>query len=178
MRSAKRLLLAYAYSSSNFFFRRNKNNNSNDRWFALESIFLSLSLSLFLSPCRSLLLFLSDNRLPSLGEFSSLPIAVGMAFFSFPLPLSTSPQHESGFLANQSSFCAVRRLGEEKCVYVRGRVLLLPFDKSRLFCPSTKMCARVKGRELIKHFRRLLHDLLISQLKRPYTHVRQGEMAA
>jgi hypothetical protein len=50
------------------------------------------------------------------------------------------------------------------CMYV-----VVAFDKSRLFCPRKKnVCA--KGRELIRHFRRLLHDLLISQLKCTYTY--------
>jgi hypothetical protein len=51
------------------------------------------------------------------------------------------------------------------CVCVCMLLLLLT---SRGCCAREKnVCA--KGRELIKHFRRLQHDLLISQLKCAYT---------
>lgn len=112
MRSAKRLLLAYAYSSSNFFFRRNKNNNSNDRWLALSSRFfffssfllfpLSISLS---SLFFSLLLFYSYTQLFVSDGFAANRHRDYRLFFSFSFVFSLSllPDvvvHESEFLTN------------------------------------------------------------------------------
>jgi len=51
------------------------------------------------------------------------------------------------------------------CVYVRMLLLLL----TSRGCSAREKNVYTKTRELIKHFRRLLHDLLISQLKSAYT---------
>ena len=118
-----------------FFFRRNKNNNSNDRWFALESIFfpsLFLSRSLVSSMFLSLYFFYCQSLLP-------------MTFFSFSLHIVV---HESEFSTNQITFFVVRRPGEKKCVCV---YIVVAFDKSRLFCPRKKMCKR-KGESLSSTF--------------------------
>jgi len=136
-----------------FFFRRNKNNNSNDRRFALSSRFFSLflSLSLFSSMFLPLYSFYCQSLL-------------GWHSFSFSLNIVL---HESEFLTNQITFLVVRRPGEKECVYVYVRCCC--FWQVAAVLPEKKnVCA--KGRELIKHFRRLLHDLLISQLKCTYTY--------
>jgi hypothetical protein len=130
MRSAKRLLLAYAYSSSNFFFRRNKNNNSNDRWFALESIFSSL----FLSLSFSFLLYVSPVVL------LLLPIVIRMTFFSFFS--RHRPTRIRIFVQSNHFFGRSSPRRERICVYV---YVFVAFDKSRLLCPRKK-CACEKER--------------------------------
>jgi hypothetical protein len=115
-----------------FFFRRNKNNNSNDRRFALASIFLSLSLSLSL---------FSSMFLPLYSFYCQS--LLGWHSFLF---LSTSSYTNQNFWPIKSlfkSFVAQER--KNMCVYVC--MLLLLFDKLRLFCPRKKMCAR-KGESL------------------------------
>jgi hypothetical protein len=56
--------------------------------------------------------------------------------------------------------------------------LLLLLLTSRGCSAREKKCVYTKGRELIKHFRRLLHDLLISQLKCAYTYGSKGKMGS
>jgi hypothetical protein len=164
MRSAKRLLLAYAYSSSNFFFRRNKNNNSNDRWFALESIFSSL----FLSLSFSFLLYVSPVVL------LLLPIVIRMTFFSFFS--RHRPTRIRIFVQSNHFFGRSSPRRERICVYVCMCMFLLLLTSRG--CYAREKNVHAKRRELIKHFRRLLHDLLISQLKCTYTCGSNGKIGS
>ena len=143
MRRAKRLLLAYAYSSSNFFLRRNKNNNSNDRRFALQSIFsFSLSLSFALFFCSASFLLFSI-RCQSLGRCHSF------LFLSLSLARSLDIRRTRIRIFDQWNRCFARRPGEKGSMSMCGcrceclDVVVTAFDKSRLFCPRRrKNCAR------------------------------------
>ncbi len=142
-----------------FFFRRNKNNNSNDRRFALASIFLSLSLSLSL---------FSSMFLPLYSFYCQS--LLGWHSFLF---LSTSSYTNQNFWPIKSlfkSFVAQERKNMCVCMYV-----VVAFWQVAAVLPEKKnVCA--KGRKLIMHFRRLLHDLLISQLKCTYTYGSKGKI--
>jgi len=149
-----------------FFFRRNKNNNSNDRRFALSSRFFSLSLSLSLALARSFSfspLCFSHCILSTANRYWDDILF----FFLFSLHLVL---HESEFLTNQITFFVVRRPGEKECVCVCVCVCMLLLLLTSRGCSAREKNVCTKGRELIKHFRRLLHDLLISQLKSTYTY--------
>lgn len=54
-------------------------------------------------------------------------------------------------------------------------LLLLLLRLTSRGCSAREKNVCTKGRELIKHFGRLLHDLLISQLKSIYTYGSQGK---
>lgn len=138
---------------------------------------LSFSLSRSLSLVSPLCFF---HRLPC-----ALPIVRGMTFFFlFFLSLSLSfffffsPIHStSSFYTNQNfwpmkilllSFVAQERKNVCMCMYG----CCCCFWQVAAVLPEKKnVCA--KGRELIKYFGRLLHDLLISQLKSPQTYGNQ-----
>ena len=130
-----------------FFFRRNKNNNSNDRRFALASIFssLSFSLSLFISLALFLLCFFHCIASPA-NRYRD-----GILFFLFSFSRCChSILHESEFLANEILFPVVRRPGEKEYVCMYMLLLLLTSHG----CSAREKNVCTKGRELIKHFRR------------------------
>lgn len=161
MRSAKRLLLAYAYSSSNFFsfVVIRITTPMIVGLLSLEPIFFSLSLSLSL--------FFPLYPSPAVFFSTANRYWYDILFFS-SFFLSTSSYTNQNFWPIKSiflSFVAQERKNVCICVYV---LLLLLTSRGCSAREKKNVCT--KGRELIKHFRLLLHDLLISQLKCTYTY--------
>ncbi len=147
-----------------FFFRRNKNNNSNDRRFALSSRFfslpLSLSFSLFFPPlCFSRCILSPANR-----YWDDILLFFLLLLLLFSLHLR--PTRIRIFDQSNPFLCRSSPRRERMCVCM---LLLLLTSRG---CSAREKNVCTKGRELIKHFRRLLHDLLISQLK-IYIHIWQ-----
>ena len=142
------------------------------------SLSLSFALSLSLSLSDSLFLLFSI-RCQSLGRCHSFLFS-----FSFSRSLARHPSYTNqNNWPMKSILCASprrERIYECVCRCECLDVVVTAFDKSRLFCPRKKLCARdgERKRELIKHFRRLLHDLLISQWKRTYTCACQGKIGS
>jgi len=122
------------------------------------SLFHSLSSSLFSSMFLPLYSFYCQSLL-------------GWHSFLF---LSTSSYTNQNFWPIKSlfkSFVAQERKNMCVCMYVCCCCFLTSCG-----CSAREKNVCAKGRKLIMHFRRLLHDLLISQLKCTYTYGSKGKI--